>query len=253
MKRHAKNLSPSLEQRLGRYALAASAAGMGMLAPANVSEAKIVYTKTYEVIGADSVYPLDLNHDGTIDFLIHELGSTVCSSLSQSNRLGVKQAFGNAVAASKYYSAGALLKGAVIGSRQRFVSSTRFSFGELMARACGGNGCSPSGAWVDVHNRYLGLKFLIDGKTHYGWARLSVRVRACKITATLTGYAYETIPNKAILAGQTHGADDATDGSDAATLENATTFQPSLPTELSASLDLLALGASGLRLWRRPR
>jgi len=30
--------------------------------------------------------------------------------------------------------------------------------------------------------------------------------------AILTGYAYETIPNKLIIAGQTHGRDEATLG-----------------------------------------
>jgi len=34
------------------------------------------------------------------------------------------------------------------------------------------------------------------GRTHYGWARLTVRGNPnSKIFATLTGYAYETVPN----------------------------------------------------------
>ncbi len=60
--------------------------------------------------------------------------------------------------------------------------------------------------------RYLGLKFQIKGETHYGWARLNVSVRAqggVNITATLTGYAYETIANKAIIAGKTKGEDES--------------------------------------------
>jgi hypothetical protein len=245
-------ISESLHRRLNSYALAASAAGVGMLAPANVSEAKIVYTKTYEVIGRNSVYPLDLNHDGTIDFLIHQLGSTVCSSPSTAGiRLWVKEAFGNAVEASKYHSAAALTKGAVIGSQQRFVSSTG-SVGELMVDARDGN-FSPYGPWLNVRNRYLGLKFLIKGKAHYGWGRLSVKVHGCKITATLTGYAYETIPNKPIVAGQTHGSDDATDGMDSAKQENpAATVRPVSPIPQPASLDRLALGAPGIQLWRQP-
>ena len=32
------------------------------------------------------------------------------------------------------------------------------------------------------------------------------------ITAILTGYAYETTPNKKSIAGQTHGGDEATLG-----------------------------------------
>jgi hypothetical protein len=58
-----------------------------------------------------------------------------------------------------------------------------------------------------VKNRYLGLRFQIKGKTHYGWARLNF---ASPQLAKLTGYAYETIPNKTIIAGQTKGPNVAT-------------------------------------------
>jgi hypothetical protein len=58
----------------------------------------------------------------------------------------------------------------------------------------------------------LGLQFVITGKSHYGWARLneSCTVRAPRgkgIKALLTGYAYETIPNKPIVTGKTKGPD----------------------------------------------
>ena len=74
---------------------------------------------------------------------------------------------------------------------------------------------SDLGQWVGkgsgVRNRYLGLKFVIHGKVHYGWARVSVtlghRRQYEDATGTVTGYAYETIPNKPIVAGKTNGAD----------------------------------------------
>lgn len=69
---------------------------------------------------------------------------------------------------------------------------------------------TPIGSWVNVKNRCLGVKFTIKGKIHCGWARLSVQVQfPLTITATLTGYAYETIPNKAIIAGKTKGPEDS--------------------------------------------
>jgi len=63
-----------------------------------------------------------------------------------------------------------------------------------------------------VTRRYLGLKFQIYGQTHYGWARLSVHFEGAAggLEAHLTGYAYETIPNKPIIAGKTHGPDVVT-------------------------------------------
>ena len=86
----------------------------------------------------------------------------------------------------------------------------------------------------NVSNRYLGLKFTINGKTHYGWARLNVSFQINQgrgtLKATLTGYAYETIPNKAIVAGRTKGPD-------------VVTLEP-------ASLGHLARGASAIPAWR---
>lgn len=83
--------------------------------------------------------------------------------------------------------------------------------------ACSEN-CSKfrySGPWENagkgVKSRYLGLKFQIKGKTHYGWARLNFPKPS---GAIMTGYAYETIPNKAILTGKTKGPNAITVRSD---------------------------------------
>lgn len=54
------SLSESVSHQLNMYVLAASAAGVGMLALAQPAEAKIVYTKAHHVIGTDGVYLLDL-------------------------------------------------------------------------------------------------------------------------------------------------------------------------------------------------
>jgi hypothetical protein len=40
-----------------------------MLALAQPSEAKIVYTETHQVIGTNGIYSLDFNHDGSSIFL----------------------------------------------------------------------------------------------------------------------------------------------------------------------------------------
>jgi hypothetical protein len=53
---------------------------------------------------------------------------------------------------------------------------------------------------------------MIKGKAHYGWVRMNVEIKGMNFTATLTGYAYETIPNKPIIAGQTRRKDEATLG-----------------------------------------
>jgi len=88
------------------------------------------------------------------------------------------------------------------------------------------------------------MSFKIHGKTHYGWARMSVQAGYVYINATLTGYAYETIPVKSIKAGQTKGKpDDAIVKSSNASL--------TAPAPEPATLGMLALGAPSLAIWRR--
>jgi len=59
----------------------------------------------------------------------------------------------------------------------------------------------------------------------------------------LTGFGYETIPNKAIVAGATKSTDD----SDSEAGPVASTTQP----VKAASLGTLAVGAQGLEAWRK--
>jgi hypothetical protein len=87
------------------------------------------------------------------------------------------------------------------------------------------------------------LKFTIKGKTHFGWARLNLTFTSKHlIDAVLTGYAYETIPGKAIVAGQTKGPDDSS---------IAPTASLAVPAREPATLGKLALGAPALSIWRR--
>ena len=68
--------------------------------------------------------------------------------------------------------------------------------------------------------------------------------QAAHIQATLTGYAYETIPNRPIITGKTKGPDESSgDGLPEATL--------STPAPEATTLGLLAMGAPGLSIWRR--
>ncbi len=73
------------------------------------------------------------------------------------------------------------------------------------------------------------------------WLTVRAQIRT-GITALLTGYAYETIPNKSIIAGKTHGADDA---------EQPAPASLTIPAEKPATLCWLALGAPGLSIWKR--
>jgi hypothetical protein len=92
------------------------------------------------------------------------------------------------------------------------------------------------------------LKFTINGQVHYGWARFNVKVlhdgHNYRTTPLLTGYAYETVPNKPIITGQTQGPEDDNDFTE----PNASL---SMPARQTATLGMLALGAPALSIWRR--
>jgi len=241
------------------YALAASAAGVSLLALVQPSEAKVVYTKAHQVIGQEGIYNLDLNHDGTVDFLVQQWGGEGSTSY-RSNGLLAKEALGNAVQGSARQNrkfAAALKAGAQIGPKQRFVSGGYN--GEVLAsvtHCCTTGSDHYIGRWVNVKNRYLGLRFKIDGKVHYGWARVSVQLQQLHITGTLTGYAYETIPNKGIIAGQTRDNGDAAGVSSRARDSNTSASGASVAnpsdSRQSTSLGTLALGAQGVPVRRRP-
>jgi hypothetical protein len=235
-----------LEQRLNLYALAASAAGVGMLVLAQPAQAKIVYTPTHRVIGKDGHFNLDVNRDGITDFtLVNSYRSGTCCSLS--DVLKVNPVVGNGVEGKPGGGsfAYALNRGAQIGPTRPFA-------GKLMAaRACDKTSCSmfygSSGSWINATNKYLGLKFQIHGKTHYGWARLSTQNAENEevVIATLTGYAYETVPDKPIVAGKTSGPDEESSSGPA----DPAVFNAPAPEP--ATLGLLAMGWPELSVWRR--
>jgi len=238
MKRFPKTasiLSNSLQRRLNMYALAAS--GVGALALTPPAEAKIVYTPTHHVVGKNGRYKLDLNHDKIADFIL--VNTYSCNTDYCVDILSAIPSGGNGVEGARGFLsipyASALKRGALVGPKAHFS-------GRLMASSDSGQGTI--GRWLNVTNDYLGLKFAINGKIHYGWARLTVQVLGgAFIKATLTGYAYESIPNKPIIAGRTKGPDEASfEGPNAAL---------TLPTREPATLAALAMGAPGLSIWRR--
>jgi hypothetical protein len=260
-------LPESLHKRLNAYSLAASAAGVGVLAlVAQPAEGKIVYTPAHVKIGLGGVdvYRLDINHDGVPDFMFSRFvfdtyGIAVCAvpkNKSASCRSARKVNRNNEIwgytRGTSFGFASALRHGdRIAANRKHFLSHNFF----LATANCGSGSCDYGGPWsniADANGRYLGLKFVIKGKIHYGWARLSFAMPAFA-RATLTGYAYETIPNKPIIAGKTHGADDDSsvqpNGADPGPSASLTTPIPH--ASQPASLGALALGTPGLLIWRR--
>jgi hypothetical protein len=240
-------LSDSINRHLNMYTLTATAAGVGLMALAQPVQAKIVYMPAHRTLGSLKIF-LDLNHDGKNDLRFDE-GLNAKGSQTFTQYLWVEgYDLGNGIVGTtgqRPNQASALRAGARIGSGQVFNSvglmALHFDF-------VGKHSSSTywKGQWVNggkgVKNRYLGLKFNINGKVHFGWARITVTTSGKSFTATLTGYAYETIPNKSIIAGKTKGPDEA--GAEQ-------TSRTSTPTLQAPSLGLLAMGSHGLSIWRR--
>jgi hypothetical protein len=236
------------------YALAATAAGVSMLALAQPGEAEIIYTPANVTIAPNQEYGLDLNGDGIVDFTIRAFGKYF-PPVTYINSLFVKHPpAGNEVAAHLAFGlywggfhkfAYALSSGMPISQQARHFSAGRVSMTWQCACDAGG---FYRGSWLahrshqPLSDRYLGLMFKINGEVHYGWARLNA-LGGFGGGAMLTGYAYETIPNQGLNAGQEQETEKSEKQPDPA----ASTH----PAQKPATLGALARGSGGLAMWRK--
>ena len=234
-----RKLSCRLDRGLSLYVLAASAAGVSALALAPPANAQVVYTPAHQFIHRNGQIVIDFNRDGVTDVTIREIPWNL-GSVSPGNSLQAvpSQSGGGIKAGGLNLYAAALSAGEMIGPQNSFwnvpaVMAEYTSFGSYFY-----------GSWALLKkSAYVGVRFLINGKNHYGWARLKVKndFALKSIIALLTGYAYETTPNKPILAGAT-GKGPTLDSADEPTSSTGPNEQP--------TLGALALGAGGIVLRR---
>jgi hypothetical protein len=203
------------------YLASASAAGVGLMAFSHPAEAKIVYTPANITISLDSSQPIDINGDGiadaTINFYVGDKSFQMVASVPAGNGIRI-----NSFAAAGFF-------GVPVGPGEKFAGS----FAPMYYKIFGYGNSSSYGAfgpWINVTNRYLGVKLVIAGKTHYGWVRMTTDKSDIPV---ITGYAYETTPNTSIKDGVISGA----------TVRAAEPLEPT-------SLGFLAAGARGLSAWR---
>ena len=257
--RGTSTLSSTLEKNLSAYALAAGSAGVALLACAQPAEAKVVVTKVDIPVPINAgPVNFDINGDGQNDFGLSAANfptNTCTEARSKPTGKNGRQPLGcffndrlNVIpvqAANEVWQEGLSFYGgepcaADLGRGVRIDRLRPFAAGKILMTGEEGTseGHQLCRSWTQATNKhYLGVKFLDkESKVHYGW----VRVINSFTHATITAYAYETIPNKPILAGAETG-------------DEASLLEPSnLPSKGArpASLGYLALGAVGLSAWR---
>lgn len=229
-------LGGKVERRLLAYT---TAAGAGLLSIALPADAQIIYTPcnipmTLPVGNQGALTQLDLNNDGTPDFTFSLIYSaTAFSSVFRSDRALtiVADQTGNEILGAAGVNgfeptAAAVPAGREIGAQKDFTANAAIMAIEAYF---GANSIRDSGSWRYVQTAYLGLKFVVDGQVHYGWARIKFPAPGDYELPSIYGYAYESTPNTPIVAGQTSG-----------TAANATSAR--------GSLGALAAGAAGKQI-----
>jgi hypothetical protein len=174
-KREAASLDKGLNRRLLAYV---AAAGTGILAASQPASAGIIYTPsnaTYTT-GQGSL-GISLENNGTINF---NLASGSRSGYFRTLRVNGNGISGDEVVGFKTSispEASALTKGALIGPGQAFqnANNTTSRWSDVGVQMVGETFGRQflSGPWADVSDRYLGLKFEVNGQTYYGWIGFS--------------------------------------------------------------------------------
>jgi len=254
-------LSGTTDHTLRLYSLAAAAASVSALALAQPAEAEIVITNKTIPIHAGTPVMLDLNGDGIKDFEFSL--SNYSYKIFSNNKLYVQGLTAGNGIVGRGQAASAMLRGAKIGPGGPFIHSyyrvvTEVS--HLCTQSCGlksGYSFDQSlyGKWGGGQpNRFVGVKFKINGETHYGWVRLTITVKKKgsgkgpkgSFSGTITEYGYESVANKSCGAGLPGASAAPSD-----TAHNSGVPQQKDFLKTGPSLGMLAAGSEGMPLWRR--
>ncbi len=146
---------------------------------------QIIYTDISDAT-PNATYPLDLNNDTIIDFLIQfDLGDKLMCKPQNNN------------AYSGNFIGGVHLPWALSASNSICDTlATWYDSNNPGAMVWG----TSIGYWVGETNKYLALKLIVGTNTYYGWARLDLM--ATSTSFTIKDYAYESTPNACILSGR---------------------------------------------------
>jgi hypothetical protein len=141
-------------------------------------------------------YNLDLNGDGNADYVILASGPLSTAGFY------IYGVGGNGVWANQPFDSRwvvAMNAGETIGSSMTPVASWYSNpDGAIFCACVGGIGCL--GYYAGLDSAYAGLRFQLNGETHYGWLRVGAPIPDLN-GGWIYDYAYDTRPDAAIFAG----------------------------------------------------
>jgi len=193
-------MNKNLQRKIKQY----SALAGTLVAAGNISGQSIKYTDVDPDFVSDTSNTegyIDLNQDGTTDFVITQYIDAGSAGTIDAIQIGVYGSQANAIAGSapsSYNYPFKMTAGDTINANTIFLPDTA---GGTLAYAV--SGTFPYGEfWSgDFTEGYLGLKFNNAGATHYGWARLAIGSPSAE-SFTLYDYALNLTADEAINAGQ---------------------------------------------------
>lgn len=147
-------------------------------------------------VGYNQPYNLDIDTNGDSDFVF----TTVLIQADDGDHLQFKifpRSSNSVVGAAD--SAAVISDGAVIAPDAAFDKVHQI----LVAKITSNTGTSWRGAWLGVHNKYVGIRFKLKGADyHYGWVRISVNTVTEKVE--VHDMAYCLTAGREIHAGSIH-------------------------------------------------
>ncbi len=188
---------------------------IGCTAPTNsIAQGTVVYHNEGDIrIFSDGGFrtedDLDLDGNGTVDFkLVAQFGfwmepAGVNETIATRLGGGDLTRYVNPLAEGVAISSTALAPAEWIGAEEFFFpqGGSAIIYPFFHGRSTSGT----SGPWRDGVDAYIGVSFLIDDETHYGWINLEIPDTFPFVLLNggiIKDWAYNTVPGEMILAGQ---------------------------------------------------
>ena len=146
---------------------------------------------------------MDINNDGVFDVLLSVSGSSMGGRYGSTVSGFVKATplNGSAIISNTLGFPLHLYRNDSIKSNSHWSTAPNRIL-ESVSHASKQIGNTVEGNWTPPIDGFLGMKIISGGQTHYGWIRLNVTINAPTASCMYKEFAYNSIPNQPIRAGQ---------------------------------------------------